>query len=355
MQDSAQPTLPPLKKYLLTAWKIFEIIQRFIHFPIFGFTIMLILLGAASATLQLSTWQIIGLIANGIVFHLFLYILNDIIDLPVDRLRPQRAEELLVKGVIKPYQALIIVLIQIPLAFALTFFMKADSLAYIVLVILYGCGAIYNLWGKRNPFPPLTDFIQGISWGALVLFGALLVQKPPTFLTGIIIAFMVIYPLLLSGVYGTLRDVGSDLAAGATTTVILFGVRPHNAKGLSIPLKLIVYSFTWQIIMSTLVLWPLIINYFQYTPIVLISTLIILLIMQLLCIWLGWGMFFKWTKQLHTGIPLMAYLVISLTSLVVLFIPALNLKLLAVLLTIYFAPLIITGLMWAVAQKTSLP
>ena len=69
---------------------------------------------------------------------------------------------------------------------------------------------IYDFVGKRFPIPPITDFIQGVGWGMLILFGATAVSEQINLLTGNIILFIVVYILLVNGVNGALRDFEND-------------------------------------------------------------------------------------------------------------------------------------------------
>jgi 4-hydroxybenzoate polyprenyltransferase len=200
-------------------------IYRFIRFSALGATAILPLLGAASVAPRIEPALLLGLLAAALLFHCFAYVLNDVIDLPIDRLEPQRATFPLVRGMVSPAQALAFALAQVPLAFALTAWLGGGPAAFGALALAFALMAVYNLWGKRAPFPPLTDLAQGLGWAALLVYGAAL-AGPPAPLTAALAAFEVVFILLINGVHGPLRDLANDLRCGARTTAILLGARP---------------------------------------------------------------------------------------------------------------------------------
>ncbi len=150
----------------------FERIYLFIRISTLGFTLLLTLLGAASGQHALTNGTMLLMISVGLAFHIFAYVLNDVVDLRLDRTEPLRADSPLVQGTITRRRALWLAFSQPPLAFVIAY------LAGVTLVALYMLGAAflslaaYNLYGKRCPLPPLTDFVQAVGWCALVLFGA---------------------------------------------------------------------------------------------------------------------------------------------------------------------------------------
>src|SRR5262249_44183465 len=154
------------------------------------------LLGAATASSWLTRHQILGLIAVATAFHIFAYVLNDVIDLRVDRTESLRADFPLVRGTVQPRHALMVAFLQIPIALGVTAWLGVNVQAYTELIAAFVLMTAYNLWGKRTPFPPLTDLIQGLGWAALALYGATIVSGHLTVLLGVIIAFVVVFILM---------------------------------------------------------------------------------------------------------------------------------------------------------------
>ena len=148
--------------------------ELLIRFKALGFTLVMPLLGAATASAYpgLAGDKVPALMGAALSYHLFSYILNDVIDLPVDRTEPLRAGYPLVKGMIEPWQALGLALVQIPLAGVFTAMAGGSYQAYVILGASFALMAAYNVWGKSSIFPPVTDLIQGLAWGGLTLYGA---------------------------------------------------------------------------------------------------------------------------------------------------------------------------------------
>lgn len=211
-----------------------------------NFTLLLPLVGAASAQRELPLRVIAVLVCIAIAFHIFAYVLNDVADLWVDRSEPLRADSPLVQGLLSRRQALWIAVLQPPLAFLLAFHAGASPAALAMLAIAFAALAGYDLYGKRCAWPLLTDALQALGWCALLLMGALwdgpLKSPELTWVTG----YVFIYVLLANGFHGALRDLANDFAHGARTTAIWLGARPGAGDAVSIPARLLVYALGLQ-------------------------------------------------------------------------------------------------------------
>lgn len=219
---------------------------RFIRFPVIGASAVLPLVGAATVAPHLPTGQIAALLGVAVAFHIYAYVLNDVADLPVDRTEPLRSAYPLVQGTIQPGQALAFALLQIPLALALTAWRGGGPFAYAALTAGFGLMTVYDLWGKRLRFGPLTDLIQGLSWGAHLIYGAALAAGAANPLTALAAAYVVVFIVLINGVHASLRDLANDLTSGLRSTAILLGARPHG-NGFVIPRRLVLYALGLQV------------------------------------------------------------------------------------------------------------
>jgi len=204
------------------------VLPTFLRFEYLSVAVIFPLLGAATAEEHLDGFHLLGILGVALAFHIYVSLLNDIIDLPLDRTNPARAHYPLVSGVISPVTALIITLLQIPLAAAVIYWQSGPLAAYLAAAVAFGMMTIYNIWGKRSPVPPVIDVIQGIGFSSLVLFGSALTGDLTTlswltFILGIL--WMVLINLL-----GGLRDLHSDLAFGMNTTPIYFGMHPSGKE-----------------------------------------------------------------------------------------------------------------------------
>src|SRR5258708_24117202 len=83
------------------------------RFAAFGSTIVIVLLGASSASPDLSALEIVTLIGAAFFFHGFVYISNDLIDLDIDRTQKVRIDSPLVQGHFSRISVLIFALLEL--------------------------------------------------------------------------------------------------------------------------------------------------------------------------------------------------------------------------------------------------
>jgi len=237
-------------------WRFAVDLERFVRIHFMGFSAMWPILGAISVARADALALLPGLLAVALCFHVYAAVLNDVVDLEVDRTQPLRAGHPLVRGALRPAAALAIALLQIPLAFALLHVTFGPNLpAAAALAAAFACMTIYDLWGKRCPLPPLTDAAQGVAWGALALVGALVAGEPNA-LTAVVCAYAVGYLLLINGVHGGMRDLANDLAWGRRTTALFLGMRPDAAGAASVPVRARRFCFAVQALLVAIFLAP---------------------------------------------------------------------------------------------------
>ncbi len=218
-------------------------VYRFIRVSAFGATALLPLLGAASHGAPVRSEQIAGLLGIALSFHIFAYVLNDVIDLPIDRLEPQRQTFPLVRGLLTARQALAIALAQVPVAVVLAGMLGLHAPGIAALGAAFALMSVYNVWGKRCRWPFLTDLAQGLGWAALLLVGAYLPGHTPAALTWALVAFEVVFILLINGAHGSLRDLANDLRCGARTMAIWLGARPGDSqRAVILPVQMSAYA-----------------------------------------------------------------------------------------------------------------
>jgi 4-hydroxybenzoate polyprenyltransferase len=257
----------------------------FVRLPAMATTFVVLLLGIASGAPRVDAPVLMVLLGVGLAYHLFAYITNDLRDLPIDRTDPRRAISPLVRGTVRPWQALGIALAQVPVAVILTVGLRASARAWAALAAAFCLMAAYNLWGKRAPFPPLTDLVQGLGWGALALYGAAIAGRW-TVLTGAVFGFVVVLIVMANGVHGSLRDLVNDHRHGVRSTALVMGARPDDSGRLQLPGCISVYAFTLQAILTGIVLAPLIFNQVGYRTVVRLSTLAVVLTLSAVALWL---------------------------------------------------------------------
>lgn len=207
-------------------------LAKFLRLDYLGVAVIFPLIGAASAVEEFTVFRLVGILAGALAFHLYVSLLNDIVDLPLDRANPARSNYPLVSGDISLATAYFIVLSQIPIAAAVVYWQVASRWAYGAMALALGMMTIYNVWGKRSAFPISMDIIQGAGFSALALYGAALVGEL-TRLSWLVFALGVIWMVIVNFL-GGLRDLRGDFAFGVNTTPIYLGIRPAD-ESESIP------------------------------------------------------------------------------------------------------------------------
>jgi 4-hydroxybenzoate polyprenyltransferase len=246
-------------------------VMQFIRFPALAFTLILPLLGAATASSEVTLGQMVTLLLVALMFHTFAYVLNDVIDLPIDRTHPMRQNEPLVRGLIRPQQALFIAVIQIPLAFILAYWSGGNIFAYSALGGAFALLGVYDLFSKRTAFPPLIDLAQALGWGFLVLFGVGVVADHLTELAWAPFLFSIVYVMIINSLH-SMKDIPNDVIYQAHTTPTFFGVR-QTRSGAYVPRSFKGYLFVWQGLLCSAILFPLGANWFGYSRTIWATTL----------------------------------------------------------------------------------
>ena len=211
-----------------------------------GFTLLLPLSGAASAAPGWRAGEVAWLLALALAFHVFAYVFNDVVDLRVDRTEPLRASSPLVRGAISRTQALVLAWAQLPIAFALALAGGARAPLLGWLALAFGALALYDLYGKRCPWPLLTDAVQSVGWCALLLMGAWASAGEASAATWWLAAYVFLCVLLVNGVHGGLRDLANDSRCGARTTAVWLGARAGAGTAIVLSPALVAYALALQ-------------------------------------------------------------------------------------------------------------
>jgi 4-hydroxybenzoate polyprenyltransferase len=230
------------------------------------FTCLWPLLGAASVRRDGSWGDVLAMLAPVACFHVYAFVLNDVIDLPIDRTNPSRRRDPLVRGAISPRLALALALVQPVVAIALTMAIGGDIRTHAALLVAFVAMGVYNLWGKRCPVPPLTDVIQGVGWGVLAIYAAYAMRVEPNALTWMVFAYGVAFTLFMNGIHGGLRDLANDVACAALTTAIVLGARPGPPGGDPIvPRAVVIFAWATLLLLVALNVALMVRNDFGYS------------------------------------------------------------------------------------------
>ena len=186
----------------------------------------------------------------GIFGHIFGFVLNEYIDVRVDKKSSYLKEKPLVSGAIPRNHALFIALFSCICVYTLTiiFFPSVFPLFFLTLAFL--SGVIYDTMGKKIPG---SDLFVGAASFFGVMFGASIVSVHFTNLVYIISFSVFIFLVFCNAVIGGLKDADHDSLAGAKTTAIRMGVKVENGK-MFVNKKFKMFSYALDLIFIILII-----------------------------------------------------------------------------------------------------
>jgi 4-hydroxybenzoate polyprenyltransferase len=241
-------------------------LDRFIRLHYAGYPWLLILLGAAFAPhAALSAGRIGALLLVALCFHIYSCVLNDVLDLAIDRTQIRRRNDPLVRGSIDRRAAHVFALIQLPMIALVTQLASGESMPLVLIAIACALMGAYNRWGKLCPIPPLTDVLQGVAWGILALYGAWIAGGLAV-IPWIVFAYGAGFMSLINGIHGGLRDLANDLQWKRTNTALFLGARPDTHDPLTVrsTAAIAVFAFAVQTLMLAPLVWVLYRNDLAY-------------------------------------------------------------------------------------------
>jgi 4-hydroxybenzoate polyprenyltransferase len=188
-------------------------------------TISVPILGSATRLEEIAPGEAILLGAMGLCAHFFGFILNDVVDYPIDRTVPNRQRSPLISGQVTHREAMVFAFCQPLLALVLYLLaLNGTSMGLGFLALSVALSLAYNLWSKQGKLPRfLAELSLALSVGVLCLSGALVktAEIAPTSLIFSISLALVL--LLLNSVSSGLKDIKTDLEYGARSFVISAG------------------------------------------------------------------------------------------------------------------------------------
>jgi 4-hydroxybenzoate polyprenyltransferase len=208
--------------------------KQHVYLSRFAFTLFVPMMSAATvAPHQLPKLaDILVIIAVTWGFHMTFYGMNDVTDYELDKLLGRKDDHPLVRGEISRRAALIITLAHTAAVFIIEALSGTTFTLMLFLAVACGGVIIYDVFSKRNRFPPLTDAIESIGFIALSLYGAAKVGVPGPLSYMLAITFG-IFLNFITGSFLGIVDVVGDTKGKALTTPIWFGTR--SVKGSSVP------------------------------------------------------------------------------------------------------------------------
>lgn len=224
--------------------------------------------------------DIVILFVIGALSSIYGFVLNDIIDVNVDKLSKDLMNRPLVKGEISLKTAQLICLLSFTLAFVLIFIFFFETtisfgLALFAIIGSAVTGSLYNIYGKRIVG---SDVLVALSEALLVLFGALVVAplNSMTIFTGIITILTFNQLLYMNAVEGGLKDADHDYLLNVKNIALKSGVIVNPSGTLHVPKSFQLFGIGIRLISIILVFSPFI--FFNY-PIELWNLVVLILFM----------------------------------------------------------------------------
>lgn len=208
---------------------------------------------AAATGLSLSIYHYLELFLIGILFHIFLFVYNELCDVTIDKTSKTLKGKPLVDGSIEVRSAKLIVILSIVLILLLNIvFFREKSIFFIpIILITLLFGGLYDFFGKRFFH---ADYFLALSYLALTIYGGFSVSQNPDVLV-YIIGFIAFMQMLFQNIVAGLKDVDHDYIEGGISTPIRLGVK-IKTEGLYFTKKFISYIILLKIIYLALLLSP---------------------------------------------------------------------------------------------------
>ena len=228
-------------------------VDALLHLHTYGGTLVWPVMGVVSTRPDRLTALLPAVVLVTLAFNSFGYMLNDVVDLSVDRTNPLRQDSVLVQGLMRSWQVLALALALIPgmVALHFVFGLPAPALRFLLAAIV--TMVVYDLYGKRCRLPLLMDSVLGACGVALVLYGASLTGGVLNRVTIHVALSAAVFALLINAFLNDLRDLANDHLHGARRTAAFLGSHAR-AGSRTISRLLGFYCLQLQLFLVTLAL-----------------------------------------------------------------------------------------------------
>jgi 4-hydroxybenzoate polyprenyltransferase len=184
----------------------------------------------------LTPLKLVILFIIGGLAHSYGFVLNDVIDIKVDKLSKDLIARPLVQGSITRKRAAFFAVSCMIGSFllSLVFFSELRSYIFLILILLlaYFIATVYDIASKK--YPGMDLFVAGAVF-FLILFGASTIGTP-TMLAYIVALIGGLQVLFMNMINGTIKDIDHDKEGSANTIAIRLGANIH-AGVIALPLS----------------------------------------------------------------------------------------------------------------------
>ena len=230
-----------------------------------GFTGVAPILGAVSMWDEGTTSliKLFILLCIGCFSHVYGFVLNDVMDVKIDKLSKDLMARPLVSGTITRKKSAYFAISCMILSLILTIFFYKELNSYLslisILIIAYIFATIYDILGKKYPG---MDFFVASAVFFLIIFGASTVGTP-TSLAWIVAFIGGIQVLFMNMINGAIKDIDHDEKGLANILAIKLGAKSQG-KTISLPISFKIVGYFIELIRSFLIFTPFLYLNFSY-------------------------------------------------------------------------------------------
>jgi 4-hydroxybenzoate polyprenyltransferase len=200
------------------------------------------------------TWVVLAVLA--VMVNSFIFVLNDLADLPRDRLDPSRTNSPLVSKAVSSATALTLA---VALPVCMWVIIAADnwsrpaSVAYALCMLL---GAYLDVFQKTSKMvhPLILDLLFAIAMAAPTIVGIAAARERIPTVAWLFAAAFVALCLALNSIGGNLKDIESDLSTGFRTVAVALGVRMVGQR-IDFSRAYVAYARALSVVIVVLLIW----------------------------------------------------------------------------------------------------
>jgi 4-hydroxybenzoate polyprenyltransferase len=259
---------------------------KFLRIPGLGGLAIPPVIGALTVNPNIDLFYLILLFLIGSLAAIYGFVLNDYVDIEVDKLSNELKGRPLVSGEISQKKAVGICIFCVFFAFLLIFILFYGKVieGYILVAVIsislaLILGSIYDFHSKDFIG---SDILVSISVSLVFLFGALSIGEPTLF-TWIIFILTFNNLLHMNAIEGGIKDAEHDKKYGVKNIALKSGVIVSN-KNIIIPKKFKALSFGIRLFSSLLIFIPFLfygISFYPWQIIILFIAILIMLYLNL--------------------------------------------------------------------------
>lgn len=210
-----------------------------------------------------SLFKLFILFGIGCFSHIYGFVLNDVMDVKIDKLSNELLTRPLVSGVITKNKATYFAIFCMIFSFIFTAFFYKEPVSYFLLItillIAYLLATIYNIISKKYPG---MDFFVASAIFFLIIFGASTVGMP-TPLAYVVALIGSIQVLFMNMINGAIKDIDHDEKGLANILAIKLGAKTKG-KAITLPNSFKLVGYLIEIIRSFLIFAPFLFFSFAY-------------------------------------------------------------------------------------------